>query len=163
MSLVIGAVTGVVIALALFTFVAASGAVRTLMTELDGADVVPTFAPSASATWIMVILAGLAGGALIATVTRTASRVIDPGTPSAPGAIIVSLGAVIGATIAMVVYPLGITVLGSITEGNAVIGVADFVVLTAVAGLIAGAGVAWFSYILARPSAPAEDPELLAR
>ncbi|KAA3641895.1 MAG: hypothetical protein DWP92_00365 [Armatimonadetes bacterium] len=161
-ALVIGGVAGLVMALALFTFFAAYGAVPSLTVELDGTDVVPTFSAAASATWMIVILAGIVGGALIATITRVVARVIEPEGKSVSLGVIASVGALIAPTVAMVVFPLGITVMGSVREGSAVIGVADFVVLAAVAGLLAGGSVAWLSYILARPSVPADDPELLA-
>ena len=159
-ALVIGGVTGLVMALALFTFFAASGAVPSLGVELDGSDVIPTFSAAASATWMIVILSGLVGGTVIAIMTRVVARVIEPEGKSVSLGVIASLGAVVAPTVAMVVFPLGITVLGSVSEGSAIIGVADFVILAAVTGLLAGGSVAWISYILARPSTPAKDPEL---
>jgi hypothetical protein len=161
-ALAVGALTGVVIALSLFVFFAAAGAVPSLTAVQDGTDVVPTLSASASATWIVIILAGLIGGLLIAVVTWTVGRVIDPDAAAAPLVIVAPLGAVVGAIIGMVVYPLGITVVGSIADGNANIGVADLAVLTAVSGLVGGGSIAWLSYVLVRPTAPAEDTELLA-
>lgn len=161
-ALVIGAVTGVIVALSLFVFFAAAGAVPSLTAVAEGTDVVPTLSASASATWIVVILAGLAGGFLIATITWAVGRVLDPQASSAPLVVVAPLGAAIGAIIGMIVFPLGITVAGSISEGNANIGVADLVMLTAIVGLVAGGSVAWLSYLLVRPSVPADDPELLA-
>lgn len=161
-ALVIGAITGVVISLSLLVFFAASGAVPSLTAVLDGSDVVPTLSAPASATWIMVIFAGLVGGLIVSTVTYAVGKVLAPEASSAPLIVVAPLGAVIGAVIGMVVFPLGITVAGSISEGNANIGVADLAVLTAIAGLVGGGAVAWLSYILVRPSTPADDPELLA-
>ncbi len=160
-ALVIGGVSGLVVALALFTFFAASGAVPSLTVEVDGSDVVPTFSAAASATWMVVILSSIVGGTVIAILTRVVARVIEPGGRSMSLGVIASVGAVVAPLVAMVVFPLGITVLGSISDGHAIIGVADLVILTAIVGLLAGASVAWISYILARPSTPAEDPELL--
>lgn len=161
-AIVIGAVSGLVISLALFTFVAASGGISSLEIELDGADVIPTFAASASATWTMVVLASLGGGAIIATATYATARVIEPEAAAAPLIVVASLGAVIAAVVGMVVFPLGVTVMGSISEGNAVVGVGDMVVLTAMVGLVSGGSIAWLSYILTRPPTPAVDTELLA-
>ncbi|MCZ7533978.1 MAG: hypothetical protein M5U23_11350 [Acidimicrobiia bacterium] len=161
-ALVIGGVSGLVVSLALFTFFAASGAVPSLTVEVDGSDIVPTFSAAASATWIIVILSSIVGGTIIAILTRAVARVIEPDGRSMSLGVIASVGAVVAPLVAMVIFPLGITVLGSISDGHAIIGVADLVMLAAVVGLLAGASVAWLSYILARPSTPAEDPELLA-
>lgn len=161
-ALVIGGVTGLVMALALSSFFAATGAVPSLGAEVDGSDIIPTFSPAASATWMIVILAGLTGGAVLATITRAVARVIAPESHSASLGVIASIGAGIAATVSMVVFPLGITVTGSITDGHAVIAVTEFVLLAAITGLIGGAAVAWISYLLARPSTPADDPELQA-
>lgn len=159
-ALAIGGVAGLVMALALFTFFAATGAVPSLGVEVDGNDVIPTFSAAASATWMIVILAGLVGGAIIATVTRVVARVIEPEGKSVSLGVIASVGAVVAPTVAIVVFPLGITVLGSVRDGSAILSVADFVILAAIAGLLAGGSVAWISYILARPSTPVADPEL---
>jgi len=161
-ALVVGAVSGLVLGLCLFAFITAYGGIPSLTAVVEGSDVTPTLAAAASATWVMIVLAGLVGGTVIAVATYAVARVLEPDASSAPLIIIGPLGAVIGAVIGMVVFPLGITVMGSISEGNAVIGVADLVILTAITGLVAGGAVAWLSYILARPSAPAEDTELLS-
>jgi hypothetical protein len=161
-ALVIGAITGVVVALSLLVFFAASGAVPSLTAVPDGSDVVPTLTAPASATWIIVILAGAGGGLVVSIATFAVGRVLDPEASSAPLAVVAPLGAIVGAVIGMVVFPLGITVAGSISEGNANIGVADLTVLTAITGLVGGGAIAWLSYILVRPSSPADDPELLA-
>ena len=90
------------------------------------------------------------------------SKVIDPDADTAPFTVIATIVAIVGATVAVVVIPLGIMILGSITDGLAVIGVADMIVLAAIAGLVAGGTVVWISYVLARQPHHAEDPELLA-
>jgi hypothetical protein len=161
-AVVIGALSGLVIALALFTFVAASGGIPSLEVALDGADIVPTFAASASATWTMIVLSSAVGGTIIAAVTYAVARVIEPEASVAPLIVVASLGAVVAPVVGMVMFPLGVTVMGSIDDGNAVIGVADMVLLAATTGLVAGGSVAWLSYILTRPTVPAIDTELLA-
>jgi hypothetical protein len=161
-AVVIGALAGLVLALALFVLVAASGGIPSLEIELDGTDVIPTIAASASATWTMIVLASAVAGAIIATVTYAVARVIEPGASAAPLIVVAPLGAVIAAVVGVVVFPIGVTIMGSISEGNAIIGVADMVILAATAGLVSGGSVAWLSYILSRPSAPEIDTELLA-
>lgn len=159
---VIGAVSGLLIALAVFTYLAAAGAVRTLTTEIVGSDVVPTFSASASATWLAVIVGGVLGGVIIAVATHAVARVVDPESSSGSLILLVPLGAVVAGIVAMIVFPLGITVLGSISDGNAIVGVGDMVILVLLAGAIAGGAVAFVSYVIVRPPAPVEDTELLA-
>lgn len=158
---VVGAVSGLVIALSIFTFAAAAGAIPSLTAEIQGSQVVPTFEPAASATWQIVVLSGLIGGMLIAIITRAVGRVLDPDSQSSL-AVVVPLGAFLGAVGAMAIIPLGISVLGSVDGGLVIIGVADFVVLAALAGLVAGGIVAWITYVIVRPPAYKEDAELLS-
>ncbi len=161
-SLIIGAVTGSIMGVVLATYVTATGGIGSLSAEIEGGDVVPTIAPAASAMWITVIIAGLVGGFVLAVATKAIASVIDPEAATSSVTVIGTIGAVVSATVAVVVVPLGVTVLGSITEGLAVIGVADLFIVAAIAGLVAGASVVWLSYVLARRPEHAEDPELLA-
>lgn len=161
-SFFIGAVAGLVMAVALVTYITATGGIPALTVELEGANVVPTIAPAASAMWITVIIAGLIGGFVLAATTKAIAGVIDPGATTASVTLIATIGAIVGATVAVVIMPLGITVLGSVTDGRAIIGVADLIVLSALAGLVAGGSVVWLSYVLARQPQHVEDPELLA-
>jgi hypothetical protein len=161
-ALVIGAVSGLVLSLCLVAFITAYGGVPSLIAVVDGSDVVPTLSAAASATWIMVILAGIVGGLILSISTYGVARVLEPEASSAPLAVVAPLGSIIGAVIGMVVFPLGITVVGSISEGSAIIGVSNLVILAGVVGIVAGAIVTWLTYVLARPSTPAVDPELLA-
>ncbi len=158
---VVGAVTGLIIGLAVFTFVAASGAIPSLNGAAEGSRIVPTFTPSASATWQMVILSGIIGGTVLAIVTRAVGRVIDPNAKSSL-LVVVPIGAFLGAVGAMAIIPLGVSVFGSIDGGNVVVPVADFVVLAAAAGALAGSLVTWVTYVIVRPPAYKEDTELLA-
>ncbi len=157
----VGAVSGLILALSLFTYFAAAGAVRSFTAELEGSDVIPSFASSASATWYLAILSGLIGGAIIAVGARAASRVIDPETSGGSLWLVIPLGGTIAAIIAMVVLPLGVTVLGTISEGNAIIGIGDMVILVAIAGITAGGVVASLATAISRPTVPTDDPELL--
>jgi hypothetical protein len=161
-SLLIGAVVGLVMGVAMATYVMATGGIPALTAELDGAYVVPTIAPAASAMWITVIIAGLIGGLILAVGTKSIASVIEPDADTASLTLIGTIGAVVGAVVAVVIVPLGITILGSVTDGLAIIGVADLFVLVAIAGLVAGGSVTWLSYVLARQPQHAEDPELLA-
>jgi hypothetical protein len=161
-SIIIGSVVGLVVGVVLATYIGATGGVPSLIAELDGADVVPTIAPAASAMWITVIIAGVVGGFVLAVGTKAIASVIDPEASTSSVTVIGTLGAIVGATVAVVVFPLGVTILGSVTDGLAIIGVTDLIVLAAVTGLVAGGSVVFVSYVLARQPEHAEDPELLA-
>lgn len=159
-ALLVGAVTGVVLALSLMLYVAATGAIPTVDAVIEGSSVVPVFAPPASALWIMVILTAGFGGVIAAIATKAVARAIDPDAPSASLAIIAPLGFVVGAVIGMAVFPLGAMVLGSIEQGTVTLSVVEVVSLALITGLVAGGLIVWFSYILARPPQIEQDEEI---
>lgn len=159
-ALLVGAVTGLVLALSLTLYVAATGAIPTVDAVVEGSNVVPVFAPPASALWIMVILTAGVGGVIAAVATKAVARAIDPDAPSASLAIIAPLGFVVGAVIGMAVFPLGALVLGSIEQGTVTLSVVQLISLASITGLVAGGLIVWFSYILARPPQIDEDEEI---
>lgn len=156
-ALVVGALTGVVLALSLMLYVGATGGIPSANAVIEGTRVVPVFATPASALWIIVILTSAVGGLVVATATKAVSRAIDPEADSASLAVIAPLGMVIAPVIAMAMFPLGAVVLGSIEDGTVTLGVVEMVALAAVTGLVAGGFIAWLSYILARPPVPEVD------
>ncbi len=160
-SVIIGAITGLVVALALFLFVASLGAVSALNPAVATGSVEPVFSISASALWWMAIIIGLAGGAILASATRGVAVVIDPDSSPAQMFVIAPLGALIGAVIAMVVFPLGVTMLGMIAEGTATVTVTQMMILVVIAGVVGGGSIVWISYVLARPPVHTDDPDLL--
>ena len=113
-ALIVGALTGLVLALSLMLYVGATGGVPSVDAVVEGTKVVPVFAAPASALWITVILASALGGLVAATSTRAVARAIDPGAASASLAIIAPLGAVVAAVIGMSVFPLVAGLLGKI-------------------------------------------------
>lgn len=161
-ALIVGAVTGLVLALALMLFVGATGGVPSMGAIVEGDQVVPVFAPPASAMWLTVLVAGAIGGLVASIATKAVSRVIDPDSESASLGVIAPLGLVIAPVIAMAVFPLGIVTLGDIADGRASIGVVRMVLLSGLVGLVAGGIIVWLSYILARPPVTAEDDSLHA-
>lgn len=150
-ALLIGAVTGVVLALCLTLYVAATGGIPSVNAVVEGTSVVPVFSPPASSLWIMVILASALGGLIAAVATKAVARAIDPEARSASLAIIAPLGVVVAAVLGMALFPLGTIVFGSIEEGNATLSVVELIALAATTGLVAGGLIVWLSYILARP------------
>jgi hypothetical protein len=161
-SLIIGAVAGLFIALAMFLFVASLGAVSSLQPAIETDSVEPVFSMPASTLWWMTIIVGGVSGALLGGVTRAIAAVLDPDASAAPMWLIASLGATVGAVIGVVVFPLGVTILGTISEGIATVTVTQMIVLLTVAGALGGAIVVWQSYLLSRPPIHVEDTELLA-
>lgn len=161
-ALVVGASFGLILALSLMLYIAATGAVPSVNATVDNVGVVPVFAPAASALWISLILGASFGGLVLAIGTGAVSRVIEPEARPASFAVVAVVGAVVSPIIAMSVLPLGIIVLGSIEEGTATIGVVELVSLTAIIGIVAGGLVVWLSSVLSRPPEAKEDVDLLA-
>ena len=158
----IGAIAGTVIALCALVFAGATGGVSKLIVLGEGAAIEPAFAVPASAFFMVISVVGGLCGLILALATRAVSAVIEPDRAGAPTWLIGVLGFIVGAVVALAVYPLGITVFGSIQDGLATASVVDMVALTAVAGLAGGAAICWQSYIMARPPQPKEDTDLLA-
>ena len=71
-------------------------------------------------------------------------------------------GAIVAVAVSFAVFPLAVTVLGSLKDGIATLSVADMAAMCAIVGVAGGAAIVWLSYILTRPPQPADDPELLA-
>ncbi len=161
-SMVIGAVTGLVGAIAIFLFIAGMGGVSSLDPAIDTGSVEPVFSISASALWSMTMLAGIAVGTVLSIATKAIARVIDPEANANSLWIIAPVGATVGAVIGMVVFPLGVAVIGTIAEGTATVTVTEMVAMVAISGILGGASVVWLSYVLSRPPILEPDPDLLA-
>lgn len=161
-ALVIGAVIGLVVSMAALLIAGATGGVSKLGIVGEGANIEPAFAVPASSLWIVVVIAGAAIGLVLGVATRAISRVIDPDAKSTPTAVIGAIGAVVGAVVAIAIFPVGSSVLGEIKDGVATVTVAKMTILTALAGIAGGGGIVWLSYVMARPPQHEEDPELLA-
>jgi hypothetical protein len=161
-SFVLGAVTGLVVSIAILLFVASLGGVSYLNPSIDTGSVDPVFSIPASALWSMTLLAGFAGGALLSAVTFGVARVIDPEATPLSYVIVVLVGATVGAVVAISVMLLGAGILGTVADGIVTVTVVQMVVFTAVIGIAGGATVTWLSYILARPPVYESDPDLLA-
>jgi len=161
-SFLVGAVTGLVVAMATLLFVASLGGISDLNPSIETQAVDPVFSIPASALWMMTAISGFAGGAILSAVTFGIARVIAPATRPLHPSLVILTGATIGATVAIATMLLGAGILGTIADGIATIPVAQMVILTAVIGTVGGAVVVWLSYVLARPPVYKTDPELLA-
>lgn len=158
----VGAIVGLIGAVAATLFVGATGGISKLDVTAEAASIEPVFAVPASALWIVTIVVAAALGMLLAVVTAAVARVIDPEASGAGLWVIALLGAIVGGVVAFAVFPLGVSGLGSLQDGVATISVVDMVALSAIAGLAGGSVIVWQSYIMARPPLVTPDPELLA-
>ncbi len=159
-ALLVGAITGIVLAVSLTLYVGATGGIPSVNAVVDGSRIVPVFAPPASSLWIMVILTSAFGGFVAATTTKAIARVIDPDANAASLVVIATLGVIIAPVIGMAVFPIGAIVLGSIAEGVVTLSVIQMVALGLITGFVAGGFIVWLSYILARPPVVKEDPSI---
>jgi len=157
----IGAALGLVVSMAALLFVGATGAVSTMDVVGEGSGIEPAFAVPASALWIVVLITGAVGGLVLALATRAVARVIDPEANSASSILVGPIGIVVGGVVAMAVFPLGVTILGSLADGVATITVLQMILLAAIVGVAAGGAIVWLSYVMSRPPQSSEDPELL--
>jgi hypothetical protein len=161
-SFLVGAVAGLVVAISILLFVGSLGGVSFLNPSIETGSVDPVFSIPASALWMMTLIAGFAGGAVVSGVTFGIARVIDPDATPVSSVIVILTGATVGATVAIVVMLLGAGILGTVADGVATVTVVQMVTFTAVIGLSGGGTVAWLSYVLARPPVYEADPDLLA-
>lgn len=157
----VGAIVGLVVAVAAVLFVGATGGISKLAVTGVGASIEPVFVVPASALWIVTIVAASVIGTLLAVVTSAVARVIDPDASGVGLWVIAPLGTIVGGVVAFAVFPLGVSGFGTLQEGAATISVFAMVVLAAVSGLTGGGVIAWQSYIMARPPVGAPDPDLL--
>jgi hypothetical protein len=162
MSMVVGAVVGLVGAIVAFLLIGAMGGVPSLDPAIDTGSVEPVFSIAASTLWSLTIIAGAGTGIVLAVVTKAVARVIDPEAAANSLLIIAPLGAVVGAVVGIVVFPLGSGIVGTIAQGTVTVTVTDMIVMVAIAGTLGGAAVVWQSYILSRPPEHKLDPDLLA-
>lgn len=161
-ALLVGAITGIVLAISLTLYVGATGGIPSVDAVVDGSRVVPVFSPPASSLWIMVILTSAFGGFVAATATTGIARVIDPESSAASLAVIATLGIIIGPVVGMAVFPLGAIALGTISEGVVTLSVIQMISLALITGFVAGGFIVWLSYILARPPMVTQDPSIHA-
>jgi len=161
-SFLVGAVAGLIVAIAILLFVASLGGVSYLNPSIETGSVDPVFSIPASTLWMMTLIAGFIGGAVLSAVTFGIARVLDPEAIPVSSVIVVLVGATVGATVAFAVMLLGAGILGTVADGFATVTVVQMVMLTAVIGLAGGATVTWLSYILTRPPVYETDPDLLA-
>jgi hypothetical protein len=159
-ALVVGALTGLVLALSLMLYVGATGGIPSVNAVVDGSRVIPVFAPSASSLWIVLIVTSSVGGLIAATVTRAIARSIAPDSAAAPLWIVASLGMIVAPVVAMAIFPLGVMALGSLDGGVVTLSVVQVVSLAAITGLFSGSAIVWLSYILTRHPEAEEDTSI---
>jgi len=161
-ALTIGAVVGLILSMAAMLFVGATGGIPKLDVVGTGSQLDPSFAVPASALWIVATLAAAVCGIVLAIATRGVARIIDPTASGVPLVAIAVLGAAVAGILTFAVFPLGVTLLGSLKDGIATVSVVEMGIMVATVGVVGGAIISWQSYIMSRPPQPHEDAELLA-
>lgn len=155
-SVLYGAVAGVLIALGLLAFFGS-------MTALDSIEAVRPNPPSLAAEAIftatstsfalLVLAVGAVGGLILTVGTYGIGRFADPDAARYPMAIVLPVGVILPAAMAWATMSLGATITGRSAEsGTIAVPVLSMVVVTAIAGLIAGAATAPVVDALARPA-----------
>ena len=135
-----GSVAGLAAALALFAILAgmlalASLSIGTSTTGYAAAELTVT----ASLLGLVAFLSGAFGGLAISAVTYAIGRAQDPDTPRFSFPVVAPIGVLLPAALSFAVMSLGATLFGSSTDGIVTVPVAPFIVIAALAGLIAGA------------------------
>jgi len=148
-----GSIAGLAVSMALFAGLAGSLALASVSigTASTGRPT-PELTATASLLGLVVFLAGALGGLAISAATYGIGRIQDPDTPRFSFPVIAPIGILLPASLSFAVVSLGATLFGSSAEGMVTVPIATFVVIAALAGLIAGAVTAPIVDALARQS-----------
>lgn len=144
---VLGALGGLIVAIALLAFFGAYTAIDTV--EVDG---VASFIASTSYMGLLVFVLGAAGGVIIAAFAYVAGRARDPNAPRFAFGWLAIVGIVLGGSTAFATISLGVTIGGERLSGTVTMPVTAMVVSVAVAGLLGGAITTPIVDSLARPA-----------
>ena len=112
----------------------------------------PQFVVDGSTLWILVLLLGAVGGLVIGAIVYAMGRATDPAAQAYPARYLMPVAAVLASVMAYSTIRLGVTIAGSLVSGTVMIGVAAFVVIVGVAGIVAGGTTAPIVDALARPA-----------
>ena len=143
-----GAVAGGITALVLTALFAGRFAVN----AIDVLDNRAAFEASSGAMYLLVVVLGLIGGLIIATITHAIAFQAEPDTQRFPASWMLPIGAVVAALFAYAVLRFGVGALGDIAAGVVTISVARMVVIALVIGVVSGAITAAVVDALSRPS-----------
>ena len=159
-----GSAAGLAVSIALFA--ALTGTVALASISIDAASVdrlTPVLTATASLVGLVVFLSGAIGGLAISAVAYSIGRAQDPDVPRFSFPVVAPVGILLPAALSFAVMSLGTRIFGSSADGMVTVPVATFVVLAAIAGLIAGAITVPIVNTLARPASMGERNEATPR
>lgn len=136
----VGSVAGVTIAMAMLAVIVGATSITTVSigTAATG-RALPELSATGSIVGLLVFLAGAVGGLLISAATYAVGRSQDPDTPRFSFPVIAPIAVLLPGVLAFAVVSLGLSLFGTSLDGVVAVPVAEFVVVSALAGLISGA------------------------
>ena len=137
---VAGSVAGFSVAIALLVVIVGATSITTVSIGAAATgSVLPELSATGSLIGLLVFLAGAVGGLLVSAATYAVGRAQDPDTPRFSFPVVAPIGILLPATVAFAVVSLGLSAFGTSLNGVVAVPVTEFVVVAAIAGLIAGA------------------------
>ena len=135
-----GSVAGFSVAIALFALIVGATSITTVSigTAATG-GLLPELSATGSLIGLLVFLAGAVGGLLVSAATYAVGRAQDPDTPRFSFPVVAPIGILLPAAVAFAVVSLGLSAFGTSLNGVVAVPIAEFVVVAAIAGLVAGA------------------------
>ena len=136
----VGSVAGFSVAIALVAVVVGATSITTVsIGSAATGSVLPELSATGSLIGLLVFLAGAVGGLLVSAATYAVGRAQDPDTPRFSFPVVAPVGVLLPATVSFAVVSLGLSAFGTSLNGVVAVPVTEFVVVAALAGLIAGA------------------------
>jgi len=136
----VGSVAGFAAAMALLAVIVGATSITTVSigTAATGAAL-PELSATGSIIGLLVFLAGAVGGLVVSAATYAVGRSQDPDTPRFSFPVIAPIGILLPGALSFAVISLGLSLFGTSLGGVVAVPVTEFVVVSALAGLVAGA------------------------
>ena len=150
-----GAILGAVLALASaawFTGYLGIDSVTAVTADPGTVAAEPTIVVDGASLWILALLAGAVGGLVLASVSYGIGRASDPASRAYSLGWLLVVGAALGAVMTYSVVRLGVTTVGDVTLGEVTVAADTLVLVSLLAGALAGALTAPIVDALARPA-----------
>ena len=136
----VGSVAGFSVAVALLGVVVGATSITTVsIGSAATGNVLPELSATGSLIGLLVFFAGAIGGLLVSAATYAVGRAQDPDTPRFSFPVVAPIGILLPAAVSFAVVSLGLSAFGTSLNGVVAVPVTEFVVVAAIAGLIAGA------------------------
>lgn len=136
----VGSVAGFSIAIALLAVVVgATSITRVSIGSAATGSALPELSATGSIIGLLVFLAGAIGGLLVSAATYAVGRAQDPDTPRFSFPVVAPVGVLLPAAVSFAVVSLGLSAFGTSLNGLVAVPVTEFVVVAAIAGVVAGA------------------------